>query len=155
MTRAADNVVMRDEGVTWVRFTVPGEAAAQGSKRHVGGGKMIEMSKRLPTWREDVRRAILDLGLEEPMYGPIEVQLLFTLKRPLAHFGSGRNANVLKDGAPDYAPKGRDIDKLCRAVLDAMEQASLIINDAQVAVLSAQKRYGVKPGLQATVRQLP
>ena len=38
-------------------FFVPGKAAAQGSKRHVGRGVMVEMSKDLPAWRTAVANA--------------------------------------------------------------------------------------------------
>lgn len=34
-----------------LHFEIPGRPAAQGSKRHVGGGRMIEQSKYLKPWR--------------------------------------------------------------------------------------------------------
>ena len=39
---------------------VYGTAAPQGSKRHVGNGVMLESSKRLRPWRQDVRFAALE-----------------------------------------------------------------------------------------------
>jgi len=35
-------------------FEVPGIPAPQGSKRHVGGGRMVESSRSLPEWRASV-----------------------------------------------------------------------------------------------------
>ena len=156
MSRAADNVVMwaGDGSVTWLQFIVHGDPAAQGSKRHVGGGVMVESSKRLKPWREDVKQAILNLELTEPLRGPVAVELNFSIRRPKNHYGTGRNANTLKASAPAYSESIPDLDKLARAVLDAMEQAGLFRSDGQVAVLTAQKRYGDKPGLRANVRLL-
>src|ERR1700676_3259288 len=37
-----------------MKITVRGIPAPQGSKRHVGGGRMIEMSKAVGPWREAV-----------------------------------------------------------------------------------------------------
>jgi crossover junction endodeoxyribonuclease RusA len=153
--RAADNVVMRDSSkVLWLQFHVHGDPVPQGSKRHVGNGIMVESSKHLKPWREDVKQSILALDLYAPLTGPVEVEMLFWIRRPKSHFGTGRNADTLKPNAPDYVPNRPDLDKLARAVLDAMQAASLLTDDSQVAVLTAQKRYGRTPGLRANVRPL-
>ena len=59
---------------TVVTIKVSGEPAPQGSKRHVGGGRMIEASKKLPPWREAVRaevqRTMVERGLV-PLEGPV------------------------------------------------------------------------------------
>lgn len=48
-----------------IAFDVYGEPAPQGSKRHVGGGRMIESSAKVKPWRQDVvaaaREAMADL----------------------------------------------------------------------------------------------
>jgi crossover junction endodeoxyribonuclease RusA len=153
--RAADNVVMREQDrVLWLQFAVHGDPVPQGSKRHVGNGIMVESSARLRPWREDVKQSILALDLSHALTGPVEVEMLFWIRRPKSHYGTGRNADTLKPSAPDYAPTRPDLDKLARAVLDAMQAASLLKDDAQVAVLTAQKRYGRTPGLRANVRPL-
>ena len=41
-------------------FTVRGIPGAQGSKRHVGHGVMIESSKKVKPWRSDVKAAAED-----------------------------------------------------------------------------------------------
>jgi hypothetical protein len=43
--------------MTLLRVDVYGLPAPQGSKRHVGGGRMIEASKKVGPWREAVVRA--------------------------------------------------------------------------------------------------
>ena len=62
---------------------VAGLPAAQGSKRHVGGGRMIEMSKAVAPWREAVRaetqRAMQD---RFAFADAIECRINFFLPRP-------------------------------------------------------------------------
>ena len=43
-----------------ITFEVYGQPAPQGSKRHVGGGRMIESSKAVAPWREAVKWAAIE-----------------------------------------------------------------------------------------------
>src|SRR5215831_11712417 len=68
-------------------ISVTGDPAPQGSKRHVGNGRMIEASAKLPDWRTAValqtRAAMKDQKWDG--YGehvPVRVVLTFRLKRP-------------------------------------------------------------------------
>ena len=70
--------------------------------------------------------------------------------RPRAHYGTGRNANRLKDSAPLWHDKRPDVDKLARAVLDAITESGTLRDDCQVVALSARKRYG-PPGVAITL----
>jgi crossover junction endodeoxyribonuclease RusA len=56
-----------------VAFTVRGLPAPQGSKRHVGGGRMVESSANVKPWRADVRAAAEDaMNGHLPFDGPPE-----------------------------------------------------------------------------------
>jgi crossover junction endodeoxyribonuclease RusA len=116
------------------RFSVfvAGHPAPQGSKRHVGNGVMIESSKQVKPWRSDVRSACLDLDGRPVVHfdGAVCVRLDFVLKRP---------ASTPKKRTP-MASKRPDIDKLARAILDAIGSAGLWRDDSQVVKLSAVKR---------------
>jgi crossover junction endodeoxyribonuclease RusA len=135
---------------------VPGVPVAQGSKRHVGRGVMVEANKRLRPWRATVTAAILDAGwADRPILsGPVGVNAVFTLPRPGHHYGTGRNSGVLKANAPIWHDKARgDLDKLSRSILDSITDAGAIRDDAQVAWLSASKQYG-QPGVRITLEPL-
>lgn len=142
-----------------VCFFVPGIPRPQGSKRYLGHGKMVEAgSKHLAPWRADVRaaaeQALGDDGPGALWDQPVKVQLIFWLPRPKAHFGSGRNANKVKPSAPRW-PAGRpDLDKLARAVLDAITGV-VIADDSTVVDLCLRKRYahngGPRFGVSVTV----
>ena len=118
-----------------MRIVVRGIPAAQGSKRHVGGGRMVEMSRAVGPWREAVRaetqRAMNGDG---PMQGPLRVNLLFTLPRPKS--ASRKVA---------YPAKRPDLDKLARAVLDGLTAGGAWADDGQVVTLVAHKRFPVGP----------
>jgi len=140
-------------------FRVGGTPRPQGSKRHVGHGVLIEMSKDLAPWRQEVAwycRATLNGGGTYAA-GPVEVSLSFYLARPKGHYGTGRNAGQVKPGAPCW-PAGRpDLDKLVRAVLDGLAIGGAFNDDSQVAELIASKRWAddaCPPGVQVWVREL-
>jgi Holliday junction resolvase RusA-like endonuclease len=80
-----------------------------------------------------------------PLPGPVAVRILATFARPLSHYGTGRNAGVLKDWAPVYYTSAPDGDKIARLVLDALTIAGVYKDDGQVAVHRVEKVYGERP----------
>ena len=122
---------------------VRGLPAAQGSKRHVGGGRMVESSKAVGPWREAVRAECQRvMNGDGPLAGPVHVTAMFGLPRPKGHYGTGRNAHVLKRSAPAWPSGKPDLDKLLRALLDGLTAGGAWADDAQVAQLAARKEYG-------------
>ena len=144
---------------TYLTFSVYGTPAPQGSKRHVGNGIMIESSKRVKPWRQDVKYAALEaMGGDDPPSGPLWVNVTFYLTRPKSHFRTGKNAHLLRDGAPEYPAHRPDLDKLLRSTLDAMGEAGVWADDAQVVGVWAAKLYAAKdrpPGASVAVVERP
>jgi crossover junction endodeoxyribonuclease RusA len=125
---------------------VYGTAAPQGSKRHVGNGVMLESSKRLRPWRQDVRFAALEKRPPDwDMTTPMRLDLIFWFARPASHYGTKNGITYLKSNAPVQPVSARlgDIDKLSRAVLDALTGVAYL-DDRQVIRLYATKRYLTK-----------
>jgi crossover junction endodeoxyribonuclease RusA len=130
-------------------ITVRGIPAPQGSKRHVGGGRMIEMSKAVGPWRDAIRTETQNtLQGGPPMGGAVHVAVTFWLPRPKGHYGSGRNAAQIRPGAPAYPAGKPDLDKLARALLDGLTEGGAWKDDAQVVYIAAAKVYadGEAPG---------
>lgn len=125
------------------RVTVYGTPAPQGSKRHVGGGRLVESSKYVAPWREAVKAAsILELPDEwVPLDGELHLWVMFYLKRPASHFRTGKNAHLLKDGVPQRPTGAPDLSKLVRSTEDALTDAGVIHDDARITDLDAGKRY--------------
>lgn len=125
-----------------ISFRVYGEPAPQGSKRHVGGGRMVESSKKLPAWRKAVTQAARQVAPKQPLDEPVSVQAHFYLPRP-----QKPRFNV-------PATQQGDLDKLCRAVGDSIEAAGVIKNDARITTWHAHKHYADQhnpPGAHITI----
>jgi crossover junction endodeoxyribonuclease RusA len=143
-----------------VRIEVRGLPAPQGSKRPVrlGNGRvgMVESSKAVGPWREAVRaetaRAMRMMAA--PFAGPVQVELKFLMLRPKGHYRTGRNASLLRDGAPGYPSGKPDLDKLARAVLDGLTAGGVWKDDSQVVTLTASKLYAESAGCVITVYTL-
>jgi crossover junction endodeoxyribonuclease RusA len=124
---------------------VPGRPAPQGSKRHVGNGVMVEMSKHVKPWRADIREHVLSQLLgTPPIDGAVQIELEFVLPRPVS---------TPKRSTPP-AIKRPDLDKLERAVLDALSSAGVWHDDSQVTRMSSGKRIaeiGERTGCRITV----
>lgn len=126
-------------------FTVYGLPAPQGSKRHVGGGIMVESSKKVAPWREDVKLAALraleacpDWDRVAPL---VRLQVTFYLPRPRSHFRTGKFSDDLRDTAPIFAGKKPDLDKLLRSTGDALTTAGAYSDDSRVVTIWASKVY--------------
>jgi crossover junction endodeoxyribonuclease RusA len=108
---------------------VPGQAAPQGSKRHVGGGVMIESSKLVKPWRTQVAWTVAQVWRDAPLQGPVRVELEFVMPRPAA---------TPKRRTPP-AIKKPDVDKLTRAIFDALSKV-VWRDDSVVTDVHATKR---------------
>jgi crossover junction endodeoxyribonuclease RusA len=152
-----------------LHIIVVGKPAPQGSKRplrnkHTGRIHMVESSQRLPNWRADVRaaaekaltprRAATAADLWE---APLVVGIQFRLARPKSHYlpaNSRRDTPFLRDNAPKHPAGKPDLDKLIRAVLDALT-GLVWRDDSQVVHIEAWKLYHPHEGADITVSEAP
>lgn len=118
-----------------ISFWAPGRPAPQGSKKHIGGGRLVEMSKKVKPWRQAVSRAAIAaqarLGEWEPLDGPLTVLFEFWMPRPVSHPKTKRTWPV---GPPD-------LDKLCRSTFDALTSSGTIHDDSRAIELVARKFF--------------
>ena len=140
-------------------FFAAGAPAPQGSKTHVGHGVMVESSKRVKPWRGTVRTAAIKaLDGQQPRTGPMDVYLRCIMPRPKSHLRKGK---AQTDGwrllpfAPRKHTSKPDVDKLIRAVLDALTGVCWY-DDAQVVVVHGEKSYAYRttptPGVYVLIR---
>jgi Holliday junction resolvase RusA-like endonuclease len=110
-----------------MRIIVFGHPAPQGSKRHVGRGVMIESSKYVKPWRQDVKfAAIAARNGAAAMDGPLVARMVFTLPKPKSAPKSRRT----------FADRKPDLSKLIRSTEDALTDAGLIADDARIVEYS-------------------
>lgn len=121
-----------------ITFTVAGmPPAPQGSKRHVGHGRMIESSKHVKPWRYLVSQSAIALGIPT-LTGPLSLSIVFLFPRPKSHYTT---KGALKPSAPTFHAVKPDGSKCLRSTEDALVDAGLIQDDARIAISSHVKRY--------------
>ena len=93
----------------------------------------------------DAWRDTLKIGLNrhagKNIEGAFAVKLSFFLKRPKAHFRTGRFSHPLRDDAPEYHTKVPDCDNLAKLVLDVLTKIAYWKDDSQVTLLYITKAY--------------
>jgi crossover junction endodeoxyribonuclease RusA len=131
---------------------VAGLPAPQGSKRAYGAGRpggkirLVESSTRVKPWREDIRQAFLERHTDahrvswqdrQDSVGPVVVKIVFVMPRTKA----------MRDRPSVDFPMVQkpDVDKLGRAVLDALTSTNVLADDSQVVTLLTHKRRA-EPG---------
>lgn len=128
------------------------EPGPQGSKRYLGvskGGKprFVEASDKVAPFRAAVANAVfrefMDSGDDRWFTAPVVVWATFYMPKPPS----------VKRFWPNVAP---DLDKLCRALGDGLEQnAHVIDSDSQIVKWVATKVYAPTPediGVRVTIR---
>ncbi len=118
-----------------ISIMVRGMPGPQGSKRHVGKGVMVESSKKVKPWRQDVVAACVVLQQEYPEFkildGPIRCSMVFTLPKPMS-------APKKRRSWPDKKP---DLSKLVRSTEDALVDAGVIRDDARIVEYHVAKTF--------------
>lgn len=147
--------------IYYLNLHVPGVPVAQGSMRLVqGGARMIHSNHAaLMSWRATVARAARDEmghlarvhGAHWPAGGPVGLVATFNYTRPLAHHKNRKLENPLRDVAPREHYAKPDLDKLVRAIGDALTDCGAIVDDSQITVLRATKRWTTEPSF-ATIQ---
>jgi Holliday junction resolvase RusA-like endonuclease len=107
------------------------------------------------SWKITVNDAARRHLPREPITDPVAVVVIAWLPRPLAHYGTGRNASLLKPSAPTYCGTKPDGDNLIKAILDALTTLQVWKDDSLVADMRIIKRYANgRPGADITITPL-
>lgn len=126
-----------------MRITIPGVAKPQGSKNaYTRGGRtvLVESSKLLKPWRltvaQEIKATAINHDFNKLSYNEAaNVSIFFYLPRPKSVTERKRYWHTVKP----------DIDKLTRAILDAITLSGVIwVDDSQVVNLHAAKHYALK-----------
>jgi len=80
-------------------------------------------------------------GVYYPKDVPLDLYVLYTIERPKSHYGTGKNAGVVKASAPAYPTGKPDADNLLKLLCDALN-CQLWHDDAQVVDVRIGRRYG-------------
>ena len=136
-----------------LELEVFGTPVPQGSKQAYVVGKRAVVTERgratLRPWRSAIAAAAAEV-VDEPLAGPLSIRLAFTLARPKSHYRTGAHAGELREAAPRWVETRPDVDKLTRAVLDALTGVAYR-DDGQVSELAANKAFGSRPGVAIAI----
>lgn len=146
-------------------FDVLGRPAPQGSKRPVRLGArigMVESSKRLKPYRDSVAgaaREALDQHSDPSVFydAPVSLVVSFLFARPKSHLRTAAAFAGEPSGRAPARPVSRqtgDVEKLVRAVNDALVAAGVMRDDSQVVQLCACKRYAAPGAPERTLIEL-
>jgi Holliday junction resolvase RusA-like endonuclease len=140
-----------------LHFDVAGLPAPQGSKKAFVNPRtrraiIVDANPTtLRSWRQDVIEAAKHArGNSVPLDGSLSLLVTFWLPRPQAHYGT----KGLKVNAPTYSRTKPDIDKLLRAVMDALTIAGVWTDDARVGRVTMEKMYSETSGCAVTITLL-
>jgi len=125
--------------------------ALEAAKRHVQENPKEKITAITPANRP-CQMMIRATGMK-PTTEAVCLKLVFLRDRPQAHYGTGRNAGVLKKSAPPHLIQTPDLTKLIRAVEDGLT-GIIWKDDKQVIAQATIKRYcrgDEIPGVQVIV----
>ena len=139
-----------------IKVVVFGEAQPAGSKRafvhpHTGKTIVTDANAKSRPWKNRVAQAAGEQHRGGILDGPVILEVTFYEARTKGHYGTGRNAGVVKDSAPMYPAKKPDATKLLRGVEDALT-GIVWRDDAQVVEQFVSKRYGDPARAEIVVR---
>jgi crossover junction endodeoxyribonuclease RusA len=137
-------------------FVVLGHAQQKGSKiptRTSAGAMYVrDENPEAAPWEARIASAARYAFGERPLIRrQVELELAFYFARPKSHYGTGRNAELVKTSAPRAPITRPDLDKLARCAIDALTGV-VLADDSLVTDLYASKRFGEPERLEARIR---
>jgi len=116
---------------------------------------MTEQAKdRLAPWMQQIRAECCKVRSGPLWDMAVELELTFMFPRPKGDFGTGRNAGTLKASAPRYKITRPDLDKVERAVKDALTGV-LYVDDSVVVKTTKEKKFDSHyPGVMIRARTM-
>ena len=135
-----------------VKVRIEGVPVPQGSLDWFGRGKATHQNEdELKAWRRlvalTVRDAMMQTGMKTAPKGtPISLRVEYHLPRPKHHFSviDGRVVALVRPSAPALPTVKPDLDKLTRAIGDALSGVAYV-DDAQIVESSTSKWYSPTP----------
>jgi crossover junction endodeoxyribonuclease RusA len=130
-----------------LRIVAHGTPASQGSKQGFIRGKkvvLVEMDTELPAWRQAIQAAAkLAAGPDfQPIDEPVKITGEIRIRKP----------RTTKFHNHPAGPK--DLDKMQRAIGDALESAGILTNDARIVHWDIRKVWATDvPGLDITITE--
>lgn len=136
-------------------LVILGDPKAQGRPRATTRGKFATVYEDKKDKQNKATIAVIaqQKAPAKLLTGPLRVDIYWYFARPKSHYGTGRNADKLKESAPDYHTSRPDRDNLDKLVLDALTGV-FWRDDNQVCKGEIEKLYGVRPRTEIIITEL-
>jgi len=100
-------------------------------------------------WRDLVSLAAQDKRPEQPIVGPIAVEMHFRMPRPASHY---TKKGIVKPNAAEWCETKPDCDNLAKAVLDVLTNSQFWRDDSQVVHVTVIKVYATDRPAGASIQ---
>jgi Holliday junction resolvase RusA-like endonuclease len=90
-------------------------------------------------WVMEARRQLKRLN--RYFEGAIEIRVRFWIRRPMGHYGTGKNEGVLRPSAPWLPEKKADLDNYEKFMLDCLNHCHIWKDDSCVVGIDSKKRF--------------
>jgi len=135
-----------------IEFFVPGKP--QALKRHrtyrMPNGKTVRVDPSGAA-KDDFLAKAMEHRPEEPFRGPIALDVTCYFPRPKSHYGTGKNANRLKDSAPTFHASAPDADNILKFIGDSLN-GIFWCDDKQIVSAAIRKLYSPRSGIQVYIK---
>lgn len=102
---------------------------------------VVDACAKTKSWQGIVAAAAGEAMQGQVLSGAVQVNATFYFPRPKSHYGTGKNARVLKASAPAFHLQKPDASKCFRAAEDSMSRV-VYLDDVQVVRQFVQKAWG-------------
>lgn len=143
-----------------ISLMIPGQPVAKNRPRFARIGKGVrtysDQGDEEQLWVMVARQQLKELAVQR-FSGAVAMNITFWMKRPANHFGSGKNAGVLKSSAPAAPITKIDLDNGIKWVGDVLNHCNVWQDDSYVVGIDAKKRYalpGTEPRTEIVLREV-
>ena len=119
---------------------IPGKPIAKARPRFYRRGKFIGTYNSQQTEEGKFLLMCHDQITGPPIEGPVSMRIVFYIPRPKSHYGTGKNADKLKPGAPDWPARRPDIDNMEKFVADCLNGIAWK-DDSQICISITSKMW--------------
>jgi Holliday junction resolvase RusA-like endonuclease len=133
-----------------IYIMIPGEPVSKNRPRFARIGKGVrtysDQEDEQSLWVMEARKQTRRLN--RFFDGAVEIRVRFWIKRPAGHYGSGKNAEILRPSALVVPEKKSDLDNYEKFMLDCLNHCHIWKDDSYVVGIDSKKRFadnGTKP----------
>lgn len=139
-----------------IHLTLPIKAVPGSNRKIAVNGRVIDVAKGKAGFVAQVKLLAQTEAAKRGWTAeksPVGVSYRFCFARPASHFGTGRNAGIVKDSAPDRHTQRPDLVNLLKCLEDALT-GILWADDKSVVDIDAAKFWSATDFIEIEVEKI-